>query len=157
MADEPSSALDMSIQAQILNLLVDLQSRYSLSYMLITHNIAVAAYLSDLMAVMYAGNVVEFGPSKEILERPRHPYTITLMKSAPTPDPWNQSLLHTEISGEVPSAIEPPSGCKFHPRCPYAEAICSTEDPALREISEGHQASCHFLEKTKGAKVDALT
>ena len=106
--DEPTSALDASVQAQILNLLVELQRKFSLSYILITHNIAVAAYLSDLMAVMYAGNVVEFGPTGEVLAKPRHPYTIALMKSAPTPDPWNRTLLTTEIAGEVPSAIDPP-------------------------------------------------
>jgi oligopeptide/dipeptide ABC transporter ATP-binding protein len=146
--DEPTSALDASVQAQILNLLVELQKKYSLSYMLITHNIAVAAYLSDFIAVMYAGNIVETGPSSEVLARPRHPYTIALMKSAPMPDPWNRTLLETEISGEVPSAIDPPSGCKFHPRCPYAEARCTTEVPALREFSDGRMASCHFLDKT---------
>ncbi|HZW84511.1 MAG TPA: ATP-binding cassette domain-containing protein [Nitrososphaerales archaeon] len=97
--DEPTSALDASVQAQILNLLVDLQKQFSLSYMLITHNIAVAAYLSDFMAVMYAGNVVEYGPTSEVLAKPRHPYTIALMKSAPTPDPWKRTLLDTEISG----------------------------------------------------------
>jgi oligopeptide/dipeptide ABC transporter ATP-binding protein len=146
--DEPTSALDASVQAQILNLLVELQKKFSLSYMLITHNIAVAAYLSDMIAVMYAGNVVEFGPSADVLQKPRHPYTITLIKSAPRPDPWKRTLLQTEISGEVPSAINPPSGCKFHPRCPYAEGICSEVDPPLREISDGRWAACHFVEKT---------
>jgi len=146
--DEPTSALDASVQAQILNLLVDLQKNYSLSYMLITHNIAVAAYLSDFMAVMYSGNLVEYGPSSEVLAKPRHPYTMALMKSAPTPDPWKRTLLQTEISGEVPSAIDPPSGCKFHPRCPFAENICSVEVPAHIPVAEGHTAACHFLNKT---------
>lgn len=146
--DEPTSALDASVQAQILNLLVELQKKFSLSYMLITHNIAVAAYLSDMIAVMYAGNVVEFGPSADVLQKPRHPYTITLIKSAPKPDPWKRTLLQTEISGEVPSAINPPSGCKFHVRCPFAEGICSEVDPPLREITEGRWAACHFVEKT---------
>ena len=146
--DEPTSALDASVQAQILKLLVELQKKFSLSYMLITHNIAVAAYLSNLMAVMYAGNVVEYGPSSEVLEKPRHPYTIALMKSAPLPDPWNRTLLETEITGEVPSAIDPPSGCKFHPRCPFAETVCSAEIPPLKSVSQVHMAACHFLEKT---------
>lgn len=146
--DEPTSALDASVQAQILRLLLELQKKFALSYMLITHNIAVAAYLSDLMAVMYAGNVVEYGPTQEILSKPRHPYTIALMKSAPTPDPWNRTLLEIEIAGEVPSAIDPPSGCKFNPRCPYAESICSQEIPVLTSVSEGRTAACHFLEKT---------
>ena len=146
--DEPTSALDASVQAQILNLLVELQRKFSLSYMLITHNIAVAAYLSDAMAVMYAGNVVEYGPTSEVLRKPRHPYTVALMKSAPTPDPWNRTLLQIEIAGEVPSAIDPPGGCKFNPRCPFAEAICTTEVPELSQIAEGHTAACHFLQKT---------
>jgi len=146
--DEPTSALDASVQAQILNLLVELQRKFSLSYMLITHNIAVAAYLSDLMAVMYAGNIVEHGPSSQVLGKPRHPYTIALMKSAPRPDPWKRTLLETEISGEVPSAINPPSGCKFNPRCPFAESICSVEVPIMRMVGEGHSAACHFLQKT---------
>jgi peptide/nickel transport system ATP-binding protein len=146
--DEPTSALDASVQAQILNLLVELQRKFSLSYMLITHNIAVAAYLSDLMAVMYAGNIVEYGPSSDVLGKARHPYTIALMRSAPKPDPWQRTLLQTEISGEVPSAIDPPSGCKFNPRCPYAESICRTDVPALTPISESHTAACHFLQKT---------
>jgi len=146
--DEPTSALDASVQAQILNLLAELQKKYQLSYILITHNIAVAGYLSDLMAVMYAGNLVEYGPTSVVLRKPRHPYTITLMKSAPTPDPWNRTLLQTEISGEVPSAIDPPNGCKFNPRCPYAESKCTSDVPGLSEIMEGHLAACHFLEKT---------
>lgn len=146
--DEPTSALDASVQAQILGLLVELQRKFSLSYMLITHNIAVAAYLSDLMAVMYAGNLVEYGPTAEVLKKPRHPYTIALLKSAPTPDPVARTLLQIEIRGEVPSAIDPPSGCKFNPRCPYAEEICSTKAPLLTNVAEGHTAACHFLEKT---------
>jgi peptide/nickel transport system ATP-binding protein len=148
LLDEPTSALDASVQAQILNLLVELQRKFSLSYMLITHNIAVAAYLSDLMAVMYAGNLVEYGPTQEVLDKPRHPYTMALMKSAPTPDPWNRTLLQTEIAGEVPSALDPPSGCKFNPRCPFAESVCSVEVPVLTRVSEDHTASCHFLDKT---------
>jgi oligopeptide/dipeptide ABC transporter ATP-binding protein len=146
--DEPTSALDASVQAQILKLLVELQRRFSLSYMLITHNIAVAAYLSDLIAVMYAGNLVEYGPTDAVLRKPRHPYTIALLKSAPTPDPVARTLLQIEIKGEVPSAIDPPSGCKFNPRCPYAEAICSEQVPALSKVTEDHTAACHFLEKT---------
>jgi oligopeptide/dipeptide ABC transporter ATP-binding protein len=146
--DEPTSALDASVQAQILSLLVELQKTFALSYMLITHNIAVAEYLSDSIAVMYAGNVVEYGPTSDIITKPRHPYTITLISSAPIPDPWKRNLLNVEISGEVPSAINPPSGCKFHPRCPYAEAICSQVNPPLEEIAPSHWAACHFVNKT---------
>ncbi len=146
--DEPTSALDASVQAQILRLLLQLQKEYALSYMLITHNIAVAHYLSDYVAVMYAGNIVEYGLTKEIMAKPRHPYTIALISSAPIANPWKRNLLQVEIRGEVPSAINPPSGCKFNPRCPYAESICSQENPKLREVSPGHLVACHFVEKT---------
>jgi oligopeptide transport system ATP-binding protein len=146
--DEPTSALDASVQAQILNLLLDLQKNFHLTYVIITHNISVAEYLSDLLVVMYAGNVVEYGPSGSVIAKPRHPYTITLIASAPVPNPWKRNLLSTEIKGEVPSAINPPSGCKFHPRCPYAEQVCTDKVPELREIAPGHFVSCHFVEKT---------
>ncbi len=146
--DEPTSALDASVQAQILTLLLDLQKRFNLTYILITHNIAVAEYLSDTMAVMYAGNIVEYGPTKEIISKPRHPYTITLISSAPIPNPWKRNLLNIQVGGEVPSAINPPTGCKFHPRCPYADKICSEVDPSLEAISPGHYVACHFVEKT---------
>lgn len=146
--DEPTSALDASVQAQILRLLLELQKEYSLSYMLITHNIAVAEYLSDFMLVMYSGDVVEYGQTEDIMAKPRHPYTIALISSAPIANPWKRNLLQVDIRGEVPSAINPPSGCKFHPRCPYAESICSQERPKLKEISPGRLAACHFIEKT---------
>jgi peptide/nickel transport system ATP-binding protein len=146
--DEPTSALDASVQAQILNLLLDLQQNYNLTYLIITHNISVAEYLSDILIVMYAGNIVEYGPSSSVIAKPRHPYTITLISAAPIPNPWKRNLLSTEIKGEVPSAINPPSGCKFHPRCPYAEKICSEQSPELREIAPDHFVSCHFAEKT---------
>ena len=146
--DEPTSALDASVQAQILNLLLDLQKNFHLTYVIITHNISVAEYLSDLLVVMYAGNVVEYGPSSSVIAKPRHPYTITLIASAPIPNPWKRNLLTTEIKGEVPSSINPPSGCKFHPRCPYAEQVCTDKVPELREIAPGHFVSCHFAEKT---------
>src|SRR5579872_475621 len=146
--DEPTSALDASVQAQILNLLLDLQKNFKLTYIIITHNISVAEYLSDLLVVMYAGNVVEYGPSASVIAKPRHPYTITLISSAPIPNPWKRNLLSTEIRGEVPSAINPPTGCRFHPRCPYAEKICSEENPPLKLVSPGHYVACHFVEKT---------
>jgi oligopeptide/dipeptide ABC transporter ATP-binding protein len=146
--DEPTSALDASVQAQILKLLLELQKEYSLSYMLITHNIAVAEYMSDFMLVMYSGDVVESGETEEIMAKPRHPYTIALISSAPVANPWKRNLLQVDVRGEVPSAINPPSGCKFHPRCPYAEPICSQKRPQLREISPGRVVACHFVEKT---------
>jgi oligopeptide/dipeptide ABC transporter ATP-binding protein len=146
--DEPTSALDASVQAQILKLLLDLQEQFSLSFMLITHNIAVARYLSDVLTVMYSGNVVEYGPTKSVLAKPRHPYTIAMISSAPDPNPWVRNLLNVEIRGEVPSAIDPPSGCKFHPRCPYAEKVCSEVVPKLEEVAPGHLVACHFVSKT---------
>jgi oligopeptide/dipeptide ABC transporter ATP-binding protein len=149
--DEPTSALDASVQAQILALLVDLQKKFSLSYMLITHNIAVAKYLSDTIAVMYSGNIVEYGPTLAVINRPRHPYTLALIRSAPLPDPWKRNILQVEIKGEVPSAINPPPGCRFNPRCPYAEDKCRTEKPQLEEISSSHLVACHFVEKTATA------
>lgn len=146
--DEPTSALDASVQAQILNLLLDLQKNYNLTYILITHNISVAEYMSDYLVVMYAGNVVEYGPSESVISKPRHPYTISLIASAPIPNPWKRNLLSTEIKGEVPSAINPPSGCKFHPRCPYAQAICTEKSPELLETKPGQLVACHFKDKT---------
>ena len=153
--DEPTSALDASVQAQILRLLIDLQNKFGLSYMLITHNISVAHYLSDVVAVMYSGHLVEYGPTKVIMAKPRHPYTITLMKAAPVANPWKRNLLNVEIKGEVPSAINPPPGCRFNPRCPYAEENCRQIDPELTEISPGHLVACHYVEKT--AEVAVLT
>lgn len=146
--DEPTSALDASVQAQILKLLLYLQDEIKLTYLLITHNIAVAKYMADFVAVMYAGNVVEYGPTRTVISKPRHPYTIALISSAPIPDPNVRNLLRAEIKGEVPSAIDPPSGCKFHPRCPYAEDICSSTIPPLQEILPGHFAACYFTNKT---------
>ena len=146
--DEPTSALDASVQAQILKLLLEIQREFKLSYMLITHNIAVAQYMSDFIAVMYAGNLVEYGPTKAVITKPRHPYTIALIQSAPIPDPTKKNLLQVEIKGEVPSAINPPPGCRFNPRCPYAESLCSEQNPALEETSPQHFVACHFVQKT---------
>jgi oligopeptide/dipeptide ABC transporter ATP-binding protein len=145
--DEPTSALDASVQAQILTLVLDLQKRYNLSYMLITHNIAVAKYLSDTTAVMYCGRIAEYGPTMAVIDEPRHPYTMALIKSAPIPDPWQRNLLQIEIKGETPSTINPPLGCRFHPRCPYAESICSQVNPELRQIAPSHIVACHLVEK----------
>jgi oligopeptide/dipeptide ABC transporter ATP-binding protein len=150
--DEPTSALDASVQAQILTLLLDLQKKFNLSYLLITHNISVAKYLSDTIAVMYSGHLVEYGPTVKIIDSPRHPYTIALIKSAPIADPWKRNLLTTEIKGEVPSAINPPTGCRFNPRCPYAEGVCSEVDPPLELIAPDHHVACHFVEKTASGK-----
>jgi oligopeptide/dipeptide ABC transporter ATP-binding protein len=147
--DEPTSALDASVQAQILRLLLLLQKEFELSYMLITHNIAVAQYMSDVMAVMYAGCLVEYGPTKTVITKPRHPYTIALIASAPIPDPERRNLLNVEIRGEVPSAINPPPGCRFNPRCPYAESLCKKDNPPLADVSPEQFVACHFTKKTE--------
>ncbi len=146
--DEPTSALDASVQAQILNLLLDLQTQHGLSYLIITHNIAVAEYLSDRIYVMYAGRIVEQGPTEVVIRNPRHPYTIALLASAPIPDPKRKNLLNVEIVGEPPSSINPPSGCRFHPRCPYSEEICSIKEPDLDPLSQDRFVACHFVNKT---------
>jgi oligopeptide transport system ATP-binding protein len=146
--DEPTSALDASVQAQILKLLLHIQDEFKLTYLLITHNISVAKYMADFVAVMYAGSIVEYGPVKTVISKPRHPYTIALISSAPIPDPNTRNLLQTEIKGEVASAIDPPPGCKFNPRCPFAEGICTSSNPPLEEISPGHFVACHFVNKT---------
>jgi len=146
--DEPTSALDASVQAQILNLLLDLQTRHGLSYLIITHNISVAEYLSDRIYVMYAGKIVEKGPTDDVIKKPRHPYTIALLASAPIPDPKKKNLLGVEISGEPPSAIEPPLGCRFNPRCPLAKELCRGKEPTLDQISENRFVACHFVGET---------
>jgi len=148
MLDEPTSALDASVQAQILNLLLDLQTKHGLSYLIITHNISVAEYLSDKIYVMYAGKVVEYGATELVITKPRHPYTIALLSSTPFPDPKTRNLLNVEIVGEPPSAITPPSGCRFHPRCPYAEEICKVKEPMLEVLTDDRLAACHFIQKT---------
>ena len=142
--DEPTSALDASVQAQLLNLFLQLQEKFNLSYLLITHNIAVAKYLADRMAIMYCGSIVEYGGIRNIVNTPLHPYTKTLISAAPIPDPWERNILRVEVTGEVPSAIDPPPGCTFHPRCPYALEICSSQRPALEEMTEGHFVACWY-------------
>jgi oligopeptide/dipeptide ABC transporter ATP-binding protein len=146
--DEPTSALDASVQAQILNLLLDLQAKHGLSYLIITHNISVAEYLSDRIYVMYAGKIVEQGFTDEVIKKPRHPYTITLLASAPIPDPQKRNLLNAEITGEPPSAIDPPPGCRFNPRCPYAKELCHVKEPNLEPLTENRFVACHFVNET---------
>jgi oligopeptide/dipeptide ABC transporter ATP-binding protein len=142
--DEPVSALDVSIRAQIMNLLVDLQNQYDVSYMLIAHHLATTRYMADEVAVMYLGKIVEKAPTKELFDRPQHPYTKALF-SAALPDHPDVTREEIILTGEVPSPINPPSGCRFHPRCPFAMPKCAEEAPALREVAPGHLASCHLL------------
>ena len=142
--DEPVSALDVSIRAQIMNLLVDLQKQYDVSYLLIAHHLATTRYMADEVAVMYLGKIVEKAPTKELFDNPQHPYTKALF-SAALPDHPDVTREEIILTGEVPSPINPPSGCRFHPRCPFAMPKCSEEAPPLREVAPGHLASCHLI------------
>jgi oligopeptide/dipeptide ABC transporter ATP-binding protein len=143
VADEPVSALDVSIQAQVINLLTDLQRERRLSYLFISHNLAVVEYISHRIAVMYLGRIVEYADTKSIFTRGQHPYTEALLSAVPVPDP---AIKRTKLvlQGDVPSPMKPPPGCHFHTRCPYAVARCKVEAPLLREIAPGHHVSCHL-------------
>jgi oligopeptide/dipeptide ABC transporter ATP-binding protein len=144
ICDEPVSALDVSVQSQILNLLRDLQDRFELTYLFISHNIAVTGFMSKRIGVMYLGKLVEIGPSKEIVMEPRHPYTQALISAVPEPDPKVKAGKRT-LSGDVPSPIDRPPGCPFHPRCPLTVERCKVEMPELRELSPDHLAACHLV------------
>ena len=143
--DEPVSSLDVSIQAQILNLLQDLQDEMELTYLFIAHDLRVVRHISDRIAVMYLGLIVELAPGLEIYDEPLHPYTQALLSAVPWTDP-RLARKHQRIilEGEVSSAVNPPSGCRFHPRCPIAEERCQHESPALREVQPGHWVACHL-------------
>jgi oligopeptide/dipeptide ABC transporter ATP-binding protein len=147
IADEPVSALDVSIQAQVLNLLEDLQDEFGPAYVVIAHDLAVVRHLCDRVGVMYLGRLVEVGDAAQIYTRPRHPYTIALLAAAPRPDPARRTERpELRAVGEPPSPLAPPRGCAFHPRCPKAADICRTQRPALVADAAGHQAACHFPE-----------
>ena len=146
IADEPVSALDVSTQAQILNLLNDLQSEFGLSYLFIAHDLSVVEHISDRVAVMYVGKLVEVAPKEQLFFFPKHPYTEALLSASPTPNPdvvKNRIIL----PGEIANPADPPAGCYFHPRCRYAQARCQEEEPRLREISPDQWVSCHFAEE----------
>jgi peptide/nickel transport system ATP-binding protein len=145
VADEPVSALDVSIRSQILNLMNSLQETHGLTYLVISHDLSVVKYLSDRIGVMYLGKLVEISPSEEIYERPVHPYTLGLINAIPEPDPKRERSKQIQpITGELPSALNPPSGCRFRTRCPRAQEICAQEEPPLRPFGDRHLAACHF-------------
>jgi oligopeptide/dipeptide ABC transporter ATP-binding protein len=142
--DEPVSALDVSIQAQVINLLDDLQDDFGLSYVFIAHDLSVVRHVSDWIAVMYLGKMVELSPAKELYEKPIHPYTEALLAAIPIPDPnQNRARERVVVGGEPPNPITPPSGCRFHTRCPHATDICSEVEPPLAQYANGHVAACH--------------
>jgi peptide/nickel transport system ATP-binding protein len=146
VADEPVSALDVSIQAQTLNLLQDLQEQFHLSYLFIAHDLSVVEHVSNAVAVMYVGKIVEMAATEALYSQPKHPYTEALLSGVPRPDPDAEKRRIT-LTGEVPSPANPPSGCYFHPRCRYAKEICARETPELRPVTPGHFAACHFADE----------
>ncbi|HMJ80825.1 MAG TPA: oligopeptide/dipeptide ABC transporter ATP-binding protein [Candidatus Dormibacteraeota bacterium] len=157
VADEPISALDVSIQAQIINLLEQLQGQFGLTYLFIAHDLSVVRHISDRIAVMYLGRIVELASSRELNARPLHPYAVALLSAVPIPDPAIEATRRRIIlTGDVPSPAAPPSGCRFHTRCWLRERLgnperCSEEDPAMRELAPGHEVACHFAEQVDGS------
>ncbi|MCB0141397.1 MAG: dipeptide ABC transporter ATP-binding protein [Caldilineaceae bacterium] len=143
VADEPVSALDVSIQAQTLNLLQDLQAEFNLSYIFVAHDLSVVQHISDNVAVMYVGRLVEYATNEELFFNPKHPYTEALLSSVRRPDPLSKRE-RIVLEGDVPDPAHPPTGCYFHPRCRYAKDICQSETPPLLEVTPGHVAACHF-------------
>jgi peptide/nickel transport system ATP-binding protein len=149
ICDEPVSALDVSIQAQVINLLSDLKAEFNLSYILIAHDLSVVNHVSDRIAVMYLGKVIELASNKKLLAKPLHPYTQALLSAVPILDP-DQKKKRIVLKGDVPSPVNPPAGCRFHPRCFKAMEICSRREPLWAEVEPNHFAMCHLFEACRG-------
>jgi oligopeptide transport system ATP-binding protein len=147
VCDEPVSALDVSIQAQIINLMVDLQKEFGLTYLFIAHDLGVVRHVADQVAVMYLGKIVELGEKRRLYAAPKHPYTQALLAAVPVPKPSARQALRP-LAGEIPSPSAPPSGCRFHTRCPYAEERCRIEEPQLRDVAPGQRVACHLVPST---------
>jgi oligopeptide/dipeptide ABC transporter ATP-binding protein len=158
VADEPTAGLDVSAGAKILNLMRDLATRLGLTYLVITHNLGIVDYVADRLAVMYLGKLFETGPTERVLDAPAHPYTHALLSSISKPDPRRRrDRVDAVPAGEIPSPRNPPPGCRFHPRCPYAEERSREEVPALEEVEAGHFVACHFWEKVRAAEASRST
>ena len=158
LLDEPVSALDVSIQAQVINLLDDLQDELSLSYVFVAHDLSVVRHVSDRIVVMYLGKLMEISPAEELYRKPIHPYTSALLSAIPIPDPkQNRARERVTVTGEPPNPITPPPGCRFHTRCPRATEICRTSEPPLTEYANGHLAACHHPQNVSASEITAAT